>query len=618
MKTSTTLLMVAMLGAAVYACTDSGSSGQSNGGGGTGNSGAGAGAGNVGGGGASGGAGAGSSTGGGTPDTNNCGDSPCADFTGSKTFSEASAPGNASELFSNSTTNPTGTDAAKEPGVLYPNHETMFPINVSHIRHEWSTGTANNLFRLNFVGPNTTVEVFTADSNWTPSAEAWDWIAESNRGASVTLQVTALDTASPASAWQSGAITLLFSDTEVEGALYYWATGSKGIMRATVSDPNPVKFYTDPTTDDDTCVACHSVSRDGKRISMGYGGENLREIMVADRSTVVPVGAVAGTKGPSASFTTFSPDGKMLLLAAEGGLTLIDADTGATIGANDGLVPLPEGKAVTHPDWNPAGDKVAVAMTSSKANGKNVDAAEIAVIPYASGTWGTPTILVSQTAGENNFYPSWSPDGKWLVYASAPGGGSKDQVLATLKIVAATGGTPKVLVRLNERVNNEDGITHIGNTMPTWAPATKPGIFWLAFSSLRAYVSLRPADAKLDQIYIAAIDTTKDDPGYAAFWAPFQSLEEGNHRAFWAHADDDKQCSCVEVCGDSVDNNCNGVADEASCSVCGASEICGDEIDNDCDCLVDECPIGEICDDDIDNDGDGLIDAEDPACQAPD
>ncbi|MBW2548201.1 MAG: hypothetical protein JRE82_13405 [Deltaproteobacteria bacterium] len=62
-----------------------------------------------------------------------------------------------------------------------------------------------------------------------------------------------------------------------------------------------------------------------------------------------------------------------------------------------------------------------------------------------------------------------------------------------------------------------------------------------------------------------------------------------------------------------MDNNCNGTADEATCSECGPVEICDDGIDNNCNCVVDEC-VQEICDDGIDNDGDGLVDGADPSC----
>ncbi|MFT3923233.1 MAG: MopE-related protein [Myxococcales bacterium] len=561
-----------------------------------------------------------------------CGNGPCADHTGQKDFVADGAPGNAGQLFDGATEQAPGVDAAREPAVLYPSHETKFPINVSHIRHEWVAGASNNLFRLRFVGPKTTVNVFATTTNWEPNEEAWDWIAESNRGASVELTVTALDSAAPGSSYSSKPITLLFSRSEVEGAIYYWSTGTKGVMRALVSDPLPVKFYTDPmAADADQCVACHTVSRDGKKLAVGYGGENLRVVNVDDRSVILPVGTTTtptvpmmmkppgmmmkppmGGGGMASAWTTFSPDASKLLVAANGTLTLIDAQTGTPIGANNGLVPLPAQRIGTHPDWSALGNKVVFTL-GTKGGNKEVEGGEIAVLTYDNGSWAGPEILVpSAGANDNNFFPVWSPDSKWIAFVNAQGK-SKDATSATLKLLEVATKQVVSLTRVNERVNNQDGVRGIGNSMPTWAPSTEPGTFWLAFSSLRAYASVRAQDDKEDQIRIAAVEPGMSDPSYAAFWAPFQSIDAGNHRAFWTHTSQDTQCRCVDECGDGLDNDCDGTADEADCQTCAATEICGDGIDNDCNCQIDEC-VQEICNDGIDNDGDGTTDAEDPTC----
>jgi hypothetical protein len=539
-----------------------------------------------------------------------CGGKPCADHTGSKDFTGGGAPDDASGTFDKGTTHDPGTDPAREPAIIYPSHETMFPINVSRIRHDWSAGGSNALFRLRFEGPRTTVNVYTSEPTWEPDEEQWDWIAESNRGEAVTLTVSGLDPADAGDIWQSEAITLHFSAAEVEGAIYYWSTGTAGVMKALVSDPIPVEFYTDPAaTDAGTCVACHTLSRDGKRLSVGYGGETLREVSVPDRDVLVPEG---GGKGMASAWTTFSPDGEMLLVAAKGILTLIDSDTGEKLGANAGVVPIPADTVATHPDWAALGDRVVLTLGTNGGN-KEVEGGSIALLPYNDGDWGEPEILVASTgADDNNFFPVWSPDSRWIAYVNAPGK-SKDAVGATLRLISADGGDPIIMTRLNERVNNMDGVLGVGDSMPTWAPSTRPGTFWLAFSSLRAYSVVRPADDKEDQIWIAAVDPEAADPGFSAFWAPFQNVDDGNHRAFWTHTDEDTQCHCQDTCGDDFDNDCDGTADEADCVECQAAEICGDGIDNDCDCVVDDCN-DEICNDGIDNDGDGLADDDDPAC----
>ena len=92
-------------------------------------------------------------------DTGPCGPAPCADFTGDKTFVEQGTPDSASGLFDGAAAHDPGTTAASEPVIIYPSHETMLPLNVSHIRHDWATGK-NDLFELRFVGPKTTVSVY--------------------------------------------------------------------------------------------------------------------------------------------------------------------------------------------------------------------------------------------------------------------------------------------------------------------------------------------------------------------------------------------------------------------------------------------------------------------------
>jgi hypothetical protein len=520
------------------------------------------------------------------------------------------APKDAPNLFGDATSSAPGSAPQREPFIIYPSHETMFPINVSRIRHEWATGD-NDLYELTFEGASTTVKLYTAQANWEPTPEQWDWIAESNRGGEVQFSVRGLDSLNPKIAYQTAPITLYFSAAEVEGAIYYWSTGTKGVMKALVSDPIPVKFYSDPTADDaGTCVACHTLSRDGKRLAVGYGGEKLREVSVPERATLVPAPKQAAR---NSGWTTFSPDGKLLLVASAGVLTLIDSDTGAPVGPNAGIVPLPQGQLATHPDWAALGDKVAIALAPRVGN-KDIQSASIAVLPYDNGTWGEPKVVVpSANKADNNYFPVWSPDSRYIAYVNAQEA-SKDAPSARLRLLDVSDNSVTELVRLNERVNNRDGTLGIGNAMPTWAPSTKPGIFWLAFSSLRAYGSVRQQDANEDQIWITAIDPSRPDPSYSAFWAPFQNIDAGNHRAFWTHTEQDRQCLCQEICADQLDNDCDGDADESDCvAECGAVEICGDGIDNNCDCVVDDCVV-EDCTDKQDNDNDGLIDEADPDC----
>jgi hypothetical protein len=513
--------------------------------------------------------------------------------------------------------------------IVYPSHETMFPRNLERVDHQWRADAALDRFEVRFESDVALLRFYTADTHLLPDLQAWQWLANTHAGRSLQMTVRGASSTSSSAVVRSQPITLYYSRAEVLGALYYWSTGSAGVLKATISSPVATKFFTDPDSGDDTCVSCHTVSRNGRKLSAGYGGEKLRAITVPERELLIP--SDADTMGAEYGWGTFSPDASRLLYASKGLLTLLDADTGAELPA----VALPDAARATHPDWAPNGDYVALAYANSGARMDNKDAqgTSIARLPVGDDdTFGEPEILrASEGADDTLYFPSYSPDSHWIAFVRGTGK-SKDNVTSKLYLLPADGGDPIDLTRLNERVRHEDGVTDIGNSMPTWAPSTRPDVFFMAFSSLRAYGDVLPAGR--DQLWAVAIDPAAiergEDPSYAAFWLPFQDPEEGNHRAFWA-IDTDTGCpSDIEICDD-LDNDCDGVVDEDCCTpgeeVCDgednncdgtadegccvpSEEVC-DGVDNDCDLVEDEgcgCDADETCGNGDDDDCDGLID----------
>ncbi|HSU38715.1 MAG TPA: hypothetical protein VLJ38_04075, partial [Polyangiaceae bacterium] len=398
------------------------------------------------------------------PPVDSCGDKPCANYSGDQTFVEPSASDTLPDAFDAALDQPPGPDATFELVLTYPSDETRLPVNFSQVRFAWSlrapgaaassaSAPADTRFAVDFVGTRTSVRILTAETHWLATADEWAWIAESNRGGRVDVTVRALDS-EQMRVWRSRTVALFVSPSALEGTVYYWSTGSRGLMQALATGTRAARVFTDPSGPDSaTCTGCHAVSRDGKRLAAIYDKNQIAELDLRDGSVIVPLGSAgvmttpprapdpmampmpdAGPaaptmpapkddKAPSVAWTTFSPDGKRLLLAGGGQLHLIDANSGVPVGADSGAVHLSAAMLATHPDWSPLGDRVAVTL-ASKGGDKQTEGGSIALIPFHDDTFGDPEVLVkaSDKDKDNNFFPSFSPDGRFIAYVNAPGG----------------------------------------------------------------------------------------------------------------------------------------------------------------------------------------------------
>ncbi len=422
---------------------------------------------------------------------------------------------------------PVVVDSTRSPAILYPSDGTLVPqglqrIVFQHVPGQNVPGQNNDALRLTFESELLHLTVLTSAVRWQPDDALWSLIAGSNAGSQTTFVVAGASTTMPGTIYASMPARLAFARTDPGGVLYFWSAGGNKVLRTTLASSAATPAY--PAPADATCVGCHVVSRDGRQMAVGYRDETLQSFDLATGVTTV-----SATARHPMGWATYSPDGTLLLVADRGELVLRDARTGQPVGSPDGRVVL--ASKVTHPDWSPDGGHVVVAVSGDVSN-MDVKNASIARIPFTDGGFGVPEILVAGSAMDNNYFPRWSPDGRFIAYVHATTG-SRGAKSAELRLIRADGGEPVVLRRASHFVAGVD-VPDLANLMPSWAPSSSASVAWLAFSSTRPYGAIMP-NADRGQIWIAGLDLTREgDPSFAAFWLPSQDVRVLANNPIWA------------------------------------------------------------------------------------
>ena len=429
-------------------------------------------------------------------------------------------PANAAGLFAGAAY---GTDPTRTPSVLYPSHDTLFPQQLARILFQHARGTSNDTFRIAFDSELLHLVVLTGGDRWQPDDAVWQLIERSNPAGSVQLAVEALSSSAPMTKFASTPITLRFAGSTSSDVVYYFSNATSGVVRGSFPANTATQLYPVGVPQ---CAGCHAVSRDGSTMALGYGGENLATIDVESLAPLVPPGPTA------MGWATFSPDDKLVLVANSGELILRDANTGVPVGPTMGKLKLPVGMHATHPDWSPDGTSVAVALAPTISN-MDLKGGAIALIPYAAGVWGNARILVTSSGdNDNNFFPRWSPDGKYIAYVHADSA-SQAAKTAELRLVNVIDKTSIPLRIANHRVGRADDVPNLASTMPSWT-SSPDGLSWIAFTSIRPYGAIRPLPGP-SQIWVAGVDLARDgDPSFSAFWLPCQDVTSVGNNPVWA------------------------------------------------------------------------------------
>jgi hypothetical protein len=438
----------------------------------------------------------------------------------------------------------------------------------------------------------------------------WDAISNANRGGQVALSVRATTDGTCATA-SSDARSIRFAEQDVNGGIFYWkstvsANGTGGqIFAASFGSSLPEDKITGSNNLSQGCYGCHTLSRDGKRMVVNFDDDDSDDEDSDTTHTLVDVAAKSSIDGHFAvrqgfppGFQSFNADHSLYLSSnglgngATNLFSLYEGTNGTGPAIPASVTVGAPGQRPTMMDWSPDNQNVVFVMpdhAGSWDNGARIDdnhifGGSLFTMPYNLTTkaFGMPTPLVS-SKGENNYYPSYSPDGAFIVFnriaqqpaplndctstglhAQSCPNDSFSNPNARLMILPANGAPIDA-----EAANGSPASAPVAasNSWPRWSPfiQTYQGqkLLWLTFSSTRDY-GLRvrngnkvycypadsleapgakhrqgfPANCIQPQIWMAAINLSAaelatGDPSLPAFWLPYQDDTTHNHTAQW-------------------------------------------------------------------------------------
>jgi len=461
-------------------------------------------------------------------------------------------------------------DPSKKPTIAYPSDGVLVPPNMNEIEWHFQPGPGNDLFDLGVKSVALDLHVYFGckalggGCSYAPDAKVWRILSSAGRGDDPLATTLRATTKAGGAVGVSASQTIAFGEEDIVGGIYYWNAAAGATMRYEfgVSGQKAETYMNAPKAGAAQCVGCHVLSRDGARISLGLDIPAPSPYKVYDvgSKSLVYGSQTAGT--PGANFFTFSPDKAQIMVSNGVTLSLRDATTGAAIIENVANGAMP--------DWSPDGKSVVFAQPKVQppcfgaiCGAPGISEAGIFTTTSVGGKWSAPSVLVP-SAGQNNYYPAYSPDGAWVAFNRAsvgtkPDGDTKssyDAADATVWAVSAASGAPVALARAT---------SSNGDSWPKWMQRDQAyrgkKLMWLTFSSRRAY-GLRLGAGSTAQIWMVAFDPEAakagKDPSFAAFWLPFQEIGSGNHIAQWVTkverkgCTDSTQCEGTESCIDAV------------------------------------------------------------------